>query len=292
MKYCTNCGTNLKGSSKFCPNCGVKIENVNIGKTQKASEKSHIKSTSAEAVITKINKDIEIQNNQTSITKKLWYAAVFFLLIIIIAFMEIVSIHPAIVFLSFFFFLSSVVIGFMFRSREKKLQKLITGENLLAEWTMSDSQKRDYVNYLFENEKNKNKIILYIISGIAAVVFGVFILVIDEGKLFMFLVYIGLVVFLSFFALGMPYYYKIINKKNDGRVLIGSKYAYINGFFHNWDFLLSGLSKVKVIKEPFYGINLVYYYTDRTLNHSEELFIPVDKNIDLKILIKKMKELN
>ena len=60
---------------------------------------------------------------------------------------------------------------------------------------------------------------------------------------------------------------------------------YINGFFHNWDFLLSGLSKVKIIKKPFYGINLVYYYTDRTFKHSEELFIPANKNIDLNNLI-------
>ncbi len=292
MEYCSNCGSKLTNDVKFCPNCGEKIENSQLENIHEAPQKNVLETASAQTVFKKINKDIQIQNNQSSITKKLWYAAAFFLLIIIIAFMELVDIHPAIVFLSFFFFLSSVLIGFMFRSREKKLQKLITGENLLAEWTLTDTQKKNYANYLFEHEISKNKVILVLIAGIAAVVFGIFILVIDEGKLFMFLVFIGLVMFLSIFAFGMPYYYKMKNTKANGHILIGAKYAYINGFFHNWDFLLSGLSKVKIITEPFYGINLVYYYTDRTFTHSEELFIPANENIDLEDLITKLKELN
>lgn len=291
MKYCTKCGSKLINDVKFCPNCGEKIEKNQLENIHEAP-KSSLKSASAQAVFTKINKDIQIQNNQSSITKKLWYAAAFFLLIIIIAFMEIVSIHPAIVFLSFFFFLSAVVIGFMFRSREAKLQKLITGENLLAEWTLSDTQKKNYANYLFDHEISKNKIILLLISGIAAVVFGIFILVIDEGKLFMFLVFIGLVIFLSIFAFGMPYYYKIKNSKADGHILIGAKYAYINGFFHNWDFLLSGLSRVQIITEPFYGINLAYYYTDRTFTHSEELYIPANEGTNLEELVDTLKKMN
>ncbi len=292
MKICSNCGEELNKDVKFCPKCGEKIETNGLKSTLEAPQKAILESANAQAVFTKINTDIQIQNNQSSITKKLWYAAAFFLLIIIIAFMELVSIHPAIVFLSFFFFLSSVLIGFMFRSREKKLQKLITGENLLAEWTLTDTQKKSYANYLFEHEISKNKIILFLITGIAAVVFGIFILVIDEGKLFMFLVFIGLVIFLSIFAFGMPYYYKMKNSKADGHILIGAKYAYINGFFHNWDFLLSGLSRVKIITDPFYGINLVYYYTDRTLTHSEELFIPANEEINLEELIERLKEFN
>ena len=117
-------------------------------------------------------------------------------------------------------------------------------------------------------------------------------MVIDEGKLAMFLVLIGLITFLSLFAFGMPFYYKMKNAKGDGNILIGAKYAYINGYFHNWDFPLSRLSKVEKIKEPFYGIQLVYYYTERTLEHSEELIIPVNKDLDIKALITELKASN
>ena len=108
----------------------------------------------------------------------------------------------------------------------------------------------------------------------------------------MFMVYIGLLVFLSFFAFGMPRYYKYQNSKNDGNILIGAKFAYINGYFHNWDFVLSGLSKVKIIDEPFYGIGLVYYYTDRTFRHSEALYIPANEGENLEGLVAVLKEKN
>ncbi|WP_456464052.1 zinc-ribbon domain-containing protein [Lutibacter sp.] len=288
--YCPNCGEKLNNNVEFCTNCGNKIQISSEENLQK--EKIMTAPSNPHAVIHKINKKITIENNQTSITKKLWYAAGFFLLIIFIALTEIIEIHPAIFFLSFFFFISSVIIGFMFRSREKKLQTLITGKNLVAEWTLTKEQKKSYVNYLFKHESGKNLIILFSIGSIAVVVFGLFILFIDEGKLAMFFVLIGLIVFLSLVAFGMPYYYKIKNTKGDGNILIGAKYAYINGYFHNWDFPLSGLKKIKIIKDPFYGINLVYYYTDRTLSHSEELFIPAPKDVDLKKLIVTLKELN
>ena len=132
--------------------------------------------------------------------------------------------------------------------------------------------------YILEN-KNRIDYVVELGSGIGR-------------KLFMLAVLAGLISFLALFAYGMPFYYKISNKRGDGKILIGAKYAYINGYFHNWDFLLSGLSKVKAINKPFYGINLVYYYTDRTLQHSEELFIPVNEDIDIAGLITKLKELN
>ena len=150
----------------------------------------------------------------------------------------------------------------------------------------------NYINYFYEQEKEKNRAILFSISLISVIIFGIFILVIDEGKLAMFGVWIALMLFLSFFAFIMPIYYRNSNRKKDGRILIGAKYASINGYFHNWDFILSGLSRIKIIKEPFYGINLVYYYTDRTFRHSEEIFIPANEEIDLETLVASMRELN
>ncbi len=57
-----------------------------------------------------------------------------------------------------------------------------------------------------------------------------------------------------------------------GLILIGRKFAYINGFFHNWDFPLSGIQKVKMIENHFTVFIKVYYF-DGTLKNSEELNI-------------------
>jgi len=291
MKYCTNCGKKLNEGIKFCPSCGQKIKNIS---SEKKEETLRNISLNTQYNIEKINKKIVLQNNQTSIVKKSWYTAGFFALVILVAIMDFdgLPIHPAIVMLSIFFFIMAIIIGFMFRSREKKLQTLISGENLVAEWTLTNNQKNEFANHLFKNEFSKNKIILFSISTIAIIIFGVFILVIDEGKLAMFLVLVGLLLFLSIVAFGMPLYYKMKNAKGDGNILIGGKFAYINGYFHNWDFPLSGFKKIKIIETPFYGINLIYYYTDRTLNHSEELFIPSPNEIDLNNLVTTLKNLN
>ena len=235
-----------------------------------------------------------LENNQEKIVKRSYIVIGIFALLTILPHMEWspVSGFWALSFISLFLFISSLVVMWMFRARSKKLQSLISGENLLAEWTLTPEQKEKYVDYFYEQEKTKNMAILFSISFVSIIVFGLFILFIDEGKLAMLGVWAGLIVFLSFFAFGMPLYYKNSNRKGDGRILIGAKYAYINGYFHNWDFILSGLSRIKIIKEPFYGINLIYYYTDRTLKHSEEIFIPANEGVDLEGLVASMKELN
>jgi len=291
MKFCTNCGAKLTEGAKFCTNCGTKImDGNNENKTTEKKEQlpvSELPNDLTSTELKKLNNAITLKNNQTGIFKKAIYSAIFFGLVILVAIMDFdaLPIHPAIVMISIFFLLMSLVIAFMFRSREKKLQSLLSGENLIAAWTLTDNEKRNYVNFLYSNEKSKNMGLLIVISVLAIVIFGIFILVIDEGKLFMFLALIGLLVFVSFFAFGMPYYYRNQNLKNDGKILIGKNFAYINGFFHNWDFPLSGIKKVKVIKEPFYGLYIKYYYTDRTFTNTEELNIPASEWIDLTPLV-------
>ncbi len=297
-KFCPNCGTQLNQEDKYCPNCGTEIpfktEQKNTDNSIKEENSFKDAKRLSHTDLSLLNKKIELENNQSSIVKKAWYSAGFFLLVIILAFMDLDSlpIHPAFIMLSIFFLIMSVVIAFMFRSREKKLQKLITGDNLIAQWVLTPEQKKKYANYLFKFESGKNQIILFSISFIAIIVFGIFILVIDEGKMAMFLVLLGLIAFLATFAFGMPFYYRSKNLRGDGKILLGAKYAYINGYYHNWDFPLSGLSKVKPIKDPFYGINLIYYYTDRTLKNSEELFIPANKDIDVKALAEQLRKAN
>ncbi len=287
MIYCANCGASIDKGAKFCSHCGSEIIN-------KPNLSAELGTKIKESTLAMINNRIAIQNSESRIVKRFWYATALFFILMILPFQEWSPVAGAwaLAFISFFLFLVSISLALLFRSREKKLEKLITGESLLAHWYLTPEQKKLYVNYLFKQEVGKNRIILFSISFIAIIVFSVFILVIDEGKWAMFLVLVGLILFLSLFAFGMPYYYRYKNNKADANILIGAKYAYINGFFHNWDFPLSGLSKIRIIEEPFYGINLTYYYTDRTFKHREELIIPADKGINLTQLIQQLKALN
>lgn len=307
MQYCSNCGAKLEDGAKFCQECGMKIASPHMQRATESgtSENPHPqkpvqkKSTPEKPAIDRegvevINRKIRLENNQRSTTSKSLIAAGVFALLMILPFMEWGPAAGlwALSMISLLLFLTSLIVAWMFHSRSKKLESLISGESLLAEWQLTQQQKENYINYFYEQEKGRNIVILVTISVIAVIVFGLFILFINEGQLAMIGVLVGLILFLSFFAFVMPLYYRHSNAQGDGKILIGAKYAYINGYFHNWDFPLSGLSMIKIIKEPFYGIYLVYYYTDRTLEHSEEIYIPANNDVDLKRLIEHMRESN
>jgi len=291
MRFCSNCGKELPNGVRFCPKCGAKI--LTVQKEEPSQSQKRVENQ-LDMNINKINQKIELGNNQDSIVKKSLIVATFFALLTIMTFVDISPIAGLwyITIISFFLTIASLIVAWMFRGRAEKLQALISGDNLLASWHLTQEQKKQYVNYLFEERKGQNTVILFSISIIIVIVFVTFILFIDEGKLAMLGVMFGLILFLALFAFGMPLYYRYQNNKGDGQVLIGAKYAYINGFFHNWDYPLSGLSKIKIIKKPFYGIDLVYYYTDRTLQHKEEILIPANKEVELHSLVDSMRAAN
>lgn len=196
----------------------------------------------------------------------------------------------SVVFILLFICISAFVVLFVFRSRGKKLEKLISSETLVAHWKLDDSAKETYANHQFENERSKNKAIFLGITFLMTLVFGLFILFMEKDKLLMFLFLIGIIAIVALFAFGMPYYYRRRNLRGDGNVLIGKNYAYVNGFFHNWDFPLSGLVKVEVIHDPFYGLYLQYYYYDKTLRNVESLNIPANENMDLNTIVELIKQ--
>lgn len=240
--------------------------------------------------IENLKSSIKLKNKQTPIFYRSLFLAVLFLLLSLLAFLGIIEIQPAILFLSIFIGVSFLGIAIMFYSRSRKLAHLITGETLVASWILSQEEKQLYVNKLFNAKKQKNKAILLIVSAFVFVVFGVFLIFMEEGKLSMFMMSLMLMAIVAVFALGMPYYYRYKNSRGDGIILIGKRYAYINGYFHNWDFPLSGIEKVKIIKQPFYGLLLEYYFYDRTLKHHERLEIPAKKNINLERIIENLSQ--
>ncbi len=242
--------------------------------------------------LSKINSTMKVKNSQVGIVKWSLIIAGILLVVMILAFLdlEVFPVHPAVLFLSFFLFIVAIIVALMFRGRAKKLKRLITGESLLASWSLDESEKQAYAENTVRFEKQKNRVMFTVTTVLIVLIFGGFILFMEDGKGFMAIVMFALIAVLAIFAFGMPVYYKSRNLKGDGQVLIGRKYAYVNGIFHNWDYPLSGLTKVWKLEKPFHGLGLVYYYTDRTLTNTEELFIPAPREVDIDELVRELKE--
>lgn len=294
MNHCPQCNHPVNANDKFCENCGFEL---NVSKSQQGNfyqKNGSVKGQINTEALNRVNQKIKLKNSQMPVAKVCWILAALFGIIILLAITDTVYFHPALIMISIFFMLSAIVVGFMFKGRAKKMQSLIDGDSLIASWTMDKMDKRKYTNHLFSTKKMQNTVIFIVISVFIFVIFGLFVLFLKEAeeRLFMALTGLGIILFLSFFAFGFPYYYRWVNRRKDGHVLIGAKYAYINGYFHNWDYPLSGLTKIKAIDKPFKGILLSYYYTDRTLKHAETIEIPTNSQVDVEALIKSMKEGN
>lgn len=288
-KLCSNCGTQLSENEHFCSNCGTKHERT---RTATPSSNETLKSSIGEIDFTKINRELKIKNSQKKAVTISFMIALFTTTLVILTFVEGSPFYQwfALSFTGIFVIVGSLVVALVFRSRAKKLNTLISGENMLAGWQLNQQQKADFVEFMFRNERIKNRALLGLTTLLIVIIFGIFILFVKEGKGAMFLVMLALIAIVAFFAFAMPAYYRAKNLKGDGLVMIGSNYAYVNGFFHNWDFPLSGIQKIKTIDQPFHGLFIQYYYYDRTLKHTEELTIPAPPDIDLSHLISNMKK--
>ncbi len=313
-KFCYNCGKELAGNEKFCGHCGARQETetgavikgqpeetspgVKNEPTNDLSQTDSAFSSEKKTTLPRqefdygqINKNLKVKNSQSRIVRgALWVtlAAVGVVAATILEGSPLYKMH-VLSFIAGFIALSGLVTAWIFRLRAKKLATLISGENVVAAWQLSREEKSAYAGYLFSFERSKNLGILGIITFLIVVIFGLFILFIDEAKGAMALMALGLILLLSLFALSMPVYYRQRNLAGDGIILIGRKFAYVNGFFHNWDFPLSGIQKVKPIEKPFHGLYLQYYYYDRTLKNTEELHIPAPPAIDLRELARLLK---
>jgi len=295
--FCTNCGQSIQPNAKFCPHCGMQLNNKattpNSDEDENASVENQTKTASIDETSGTQTKqeqlpiDLNIKNKQNTIANRALLFGFVFLFFIYLTFSEGNPLSGlwAIGLIGIFGLVTSIVVYFIFKSRSRKMKSLVSGASVIASWQMSEELKNQYVNHLYEHESAKNKGIFFITSLLIVVIFGIFILVIDDGKGAMAAVMIGLIGLIALFAFGMPHFYRMKNAQADGKVLIGKKFAYINGFFHNWDFPLSGIKKSKIINEPFYGLYIQYYYTDRTFTNTEELHIPAPREVELNKVI-------
>jgi len=200
---------------------------------------------------------------------------------------------PAMSFLGIFLTLFFFVAAIMFARRAKKMDSLQTGEKLLAHLEMTDEMKKQYATTLRDESRVKNKAMMWIISVLFGIVIIPFLFFLKTDEIGGFLLIMGSVLLIVFSASKFfPGYYYRKNLKGDNQILIGEKYAYFNGYFHNWDYPLSGLTKVKAIKKPFHGIQLAYFYTDLTWRHTHEIKFPLPKNFDPNPIVEQLRSSN
>jgi len=192
-------------------------------------------------------------------------------------------------FLGIVFFISALI----FRNRARKMDRLLNNDRLIGHWKLSNEMIAQYAGNIRKEGYKRANFIMGLIAVMFVIIVIPFLFFLDEDEMPTFLIIIGSVLAIVFIASRyFPWHYYRRNLKGDGQILIGDKYAYFNGYFHNWDYPLSGLLQIKTVKKPYRGLYIKYYYTDRTLVHHQEITIPLPEDYDPSPLIDKLKDMN
>lgn len=229
----------------------------------------------------------QIKNRQATAARNSLIVAGFSAILMVLPFYEGNPLSDiwGISFIALCTFLTSLIVALMFRNRSKKMKSLLDNSRLLASWDMDQHMKELYIAEYRREIYSRSKMLLWVISGFFLFFVVLFLFIVkDDWPVFLEIMGSAYLIILIA-GLSAPPYYTSRNRNGDGRVLVGSKYIYLNGYFHNWDFPLSGLSSIRSIHEPFRGIELIYFYTVRRNIQTQEIRIPTPEFIDSEKLI-------
>lgn len=181
----------------------------------------------------------------------------------------------AMVFLSFFALLVGLITSAVFFVRAKTLDKLLSGQDLLAYWTYTPAEWRTYTETEFQIAKGEKVPLLILTSVICLVIGGIFAFADPEAGLVVLGVMLGLIALLSLIVFIAPRLRHEKNQNSLGYAYIGSKGVYLNGVFHNWNMLAASVDNVSIEMEAIPLLAITYSFPARTGRQEETVRIPI-----------------
>ena len=181
----------------------------------------------------------------------------------------------ALIFISFFVMLMGIITSVIYFVRAKTLDKLLSGQELLAYWTYNPQEWQRYTEKEFEISKFEKVPLLILVSVISLIIGGIFAIADPEAGLVVFLVMLGLIALLSGIVFLVPRLRHQHNQSSLGYAYIGTKGLYLNGYFHNWNMLGASLDSASILMDEIPMLEIVYSFPTRTGRQEETVRVPI-----------------
>lgn len=181
----------------------------------------------------------------------------------------------ALIFISFFVMLMGIITSVIYFVRAKTLDKLLSGQELLAYWIYNPQEWQRYTEKEFEISKFEKVPLLILVSVISLIIGGIFAIADPEAGLVVFIVMLGLIALLSGIVFVVPRLRHKHNQNSLGYAYIGTKGLYLNGYFHNWNMLGASLDSVSIIMDEIPMLEILYSFPTRTGRQEETVRIPI-----------------
>lgn len=275
MKFCPQCGNQLKPETRFCGSCGAPIqtqqENTSLFNTMKTvvteGREQNQFSTS----------EFTMKNSQRRIVNLWWILLVVFLFLVFLP--SIIGLDGfdggfAISFISGFLVIMSLIVILIYRSRANQLDKILSGVGRIAVWKYMPEEWNRFVTIDFEEEK-KTKKFLFILISVISIVIGIILWIALEDIL-VFFISLGIIPLVAIPAYLAPRmrYNKL--RHSEGKALIANNGVIIGKMFHLWVKLGARLDQVVLITDENPPI-LEFHYSmpTRTGRQEEVARLPV-----------------
>jgi len=167
-----------------------------------------------------------------------------------------------------------IIIIFVYRSRAKQLDKILSGENRIALWKYSPEEWIRFVEADHEADKKLKRNLFYTIAVISIIV-GILLTAVNKEPIFMVII-AGIILIVAIPALWAPQYRFNKLKNSEAEVLISEKGLIIGKIFHLWLGLGASLDSVSlsIDTDP---VIIIFHYSmpTRTGRQVEEARVPV-----------------
>ena len=184
----------------------------------------------------------------------------------------------AISFVCIFLAIIGIIVMVIYSGRARLLNRILSGENILAHWTYSSEEWMKYTEKEYKEEKQSKKGLAIVISVIALLMGIVFFLADNENGIWVLAVMLALIAVIAFTAWFTSWYNHRQNQKYLGETYITEDAVYINRQLHTWRGLGARLDSVDLNQgESPLLLKFVYSAPTRTGMQEYTVRIPVPK---------------
>jgi uncharacterized membrane protein (DUF373 family) len=184
----------------------------------------------------------------------------------------------AISFVCIFLAIIGIIVIVIYSGRARLLNRILSGDNILAHWTYSPEEWTKYTEKEYKEEKQSKKGLAIVISAIALLMGIVFFLADNENGIWVLAVMLALIAVIAFTAWFTSWYNHRQNQKYLGETYITEDAVYINRQLHTWRGLGARLDSVD-LNQGAAQLLLQFVYSAPTRTGMQEYTarIPVPK---------------
>jgi len=185
----------------------------------------------------------------------------------------------ALQFVSFFGLIVAVIVVIVYSQRARRLERILSGERLLAHWQYGGEEWRRYAEAEYRTQRGEMLGLLVVVDGMMVVIGLFFALVGGEAGRAVFLGLLGFAILLALGVWLLPYLRYRRDASGTGEAYISPLGIYLNGSLHIWDALTARLESVEVVSSGAPGMTSIlavaYSFLTRAGRQTTTVRIPV-----------------